>query len=137
MNTLFSEIYERFLSQITEYDFIELEEEELEEELEPKLDLALSKLYQFKDIELDKSNKAFTRELTSLEKTILAQGLMCEWLSTKVFNVQNMRNHMASKDFTIFSNANHLKELIALHTYAVNELNYQLGQYALINMKFK
>lgn len=137
MNTLFSEIYERFLSQITEYDFIELEEEELEEELEPKLDLALSKLYQFKDIELDKSNKAFTRELTSLEKTILAQGLMCEWLSTKVFNVQNMRNHMASKDFTIFSNANHLKELIALHTYAVNELNYQLGQYALINIKFK
>lgn len=137
MNTLFSEIYERFLSQITEYDFIELEEEELEEELEPKLDLALSKLYQFKDIELDKSNKTFTRELTSLEKTILAQGLMCEWLSTKVFNVQNMRNHMASKDFTIFSNANHLKELIALHTYAVNELNYQLGQYALINIKFK
>lgn len=137
MNTLFSEIYERFLSQITEYDFIELEEEELEEELEPKLDLALSKLYQFKDIELDKSNKAFTRELTSLEKTILAQGLTCEWLSTKVFNVQNMRNHMASKDFTIFSNANHLKELIALHTYAVNELNYQLGQYALINIKFK
>lgn len=137
VTTLFGEIYERFLSQITEYDFIELSEEELEEELEIKLELSLSKLHQFKDVELDKENKSFTRVLTSLEKTIIAQGLMCEWLSTKVFNVQNMRNHMASKDFTIFSNANHLKELIALHTYAINELNYQLGQYALTNIKFK
>ena len=57
--------------------------------------------------------------------------MLVEWLSQKVFNVQHMRNHMASKDFTIFSNANHLKEMISLREYADKELHYQLGQYTL------
>ena len=134
--TAFSEVYQRFLSQITEYDFIELELEELEEELEVKLELALSKAHQIKEVELDKTTQTFTRPLTSLEITILSQGLLVEWLSTKVFNVQNMRNHMSSKDFTIFSNANHLKELTSLHNYAIKQLDYQLGQLALMTVKF-
>ena len=134
--TAFSEVYQRFLSQITEYDFIELEQEELEEELEVKLELALSKAHQIKEVELDKTTQTFTRPLTSLEITILSQGLLVEWLSTKVFNVQNMRNHMSSKDFTIFSNANHLKELTSLHNYAIKQLDYQLGQLALMTVKF-
>ena len=134
--TAFSEVYQRFLSQITEYDFIELEQEELEEELEVKLELALSKAHQIKEVELNKATQTFTRPLTTLEITILSQGLLVEWLSTKVFNVQNMRNHMSSKDFTIFSNANHLKELTSLHNYATKQLDYQLGQLALMTVKF-
>lgn len=134
--TAFSEVYQRFLSQITEYDFLELEQEELEEELELKLELALSKAHQIKELALDKTTQTFTRPLTSLEVTILSQGMLVEWLSTKVFNVQNMRNHMSSKDFTIFSNANHLKELTSLHNYAIKQLDYQLGQLALMTVKF-
>ena len=134
--TAFSEVYQRFLSQITEYDFIELELEELEEELEVKLELALSKAHQIKEVELNKATQTFTRPLTTLEITILSQGMLVEWLSTKVFNVQNMRNHMSSKDFTIFSNANHLKELTSLHNYAIKQLDYQLGQLALMTVKF-
>ena len=134
--TAFSEVYQRFLSQITEYDFIDLELEELEEELEVKLELALSKAHQIKEVELDKTTQTFTRPLTTLEITILSQGMLVEWLSTKVFNVQNMRNHMSSKDFTIFSNANHLKELTSLHNYAIKQLDYQLGQLALMTVKF-
>lgn len=128
--TPFSDIYERFLSMITEYDFIELEEDEFEAELEVKLEMALSKLLQM-DVTMDTTLQVFSRELTILEKTILAHGLLVEWISQRVFDVQNMRNHMASSDFKIFSTANHLSEMMNLHTYANRELTYLLGQYTL------
>lgn len=128
--TPYTDVYERFLSLITEYDFIELDEDELEAELEVKLEMALSKLFQL-EITMNASTQSFHQELTALEKTILAHALLSEWLSQRVFDVQNMRNHMASTDFKIFSTANHLSEMINLHSYANKELSYLLGQYTL------
>ncbi len=128
--TPFTEIYERFLSMITEYEFIHLDEEDFEHEIELKLEVALSKLFQLEMV-MDRENKTFDRELTPLEKTILAHALLVEWITQRVYDVQNMRNHMASKDFTIFSTANHLSEMMNLHSYANKELLYLLGQYTL------
>lgn len=128
--TPYSEIYERFLSLITEYDFFEMDQEEFEAELEVKLEMAVSKLVLL-SIEMDVNTQSFTQELTPLEKTILAHALLGEWLSQRVYDVQNMRNHMASSDFKIFSNANHLAEMVKLQQYALKEVDYLIGQYAL------
>ena len=128
--TSYTEIYERFLSLITEYDFFEMDEVEFEAELEVKLEMALSKHIQL-ELEMDANTQSFTTTLTTLEKTILAHALLTEWLSQRVFDVQNMRNHLASSDFRVFSSANHLKEMVSLHQYAIKETDYLLGQYTL------
>ena len=104
----YSEVYDYFLGMITEHQFLNFTDEELEEEFESKLRLALSKLP--------------------------AQAMLVEWLSQKVYNVQHMRNHMASKDFTIFSHANHLKQMMELQQYADRELHYQLTQYSIYQL---
>lgn len=127
----YTDVYDYFLSMITEHDFLNFTDEELEAEFETKLKMALSKLPALGDIEMNPDMGGFSRPLTEQEKSLLAQAMLVEWLSQKVFNVQHMRNHMASKDFTIFSNANHLKEMISLREYADKELHYQLGQYTL------
>lgn len=127
----YTDVYDYFLSMITEHDFLNFTDEELEAEFETKLKMALSKLPALGDIEMNPDMGGFSRPLTEQEKSLLAQAMLVEWLSQKVFNVQHMRNHMASKDFTIFSNANHLKEMMSLQQYADKELHYQLGQYTL------
>ena len=127
----YTDVYDYFLSMITEHDFLNFTDEELEAEFETKLKMALSKLPALGDIEMNPDMGGFSRPLTEQEKSLLAQAMLVEWLSQKVFNVQHMRNHMASKDFTIFSNANHLKEMMSLQQYANKELHYQLGQYTL------
>lgn len=128
--TPYTEIYERFLLLVQEYDFIQLEEEEFEEIFEIKLEMALSKLLAL-DITMNPNTQTFNRELTTIEKTILAHALLAEWLTQRVYDVQNMRNNLASKDFKIFSAANHLSELRALHEYATKEVSYLIGQYLL------
>lgn len=133
----YSDVYEYFLSMIADYSFLNFTDEELEEELETKLRLALSKLPSLRDIQMNPNMGSFSRPLTEQEKSILAQAMLVEWLSQKVFNVKYMRNQMSSKDFTIFSNANFLKEMIALQQYADKELHYQLTQYNLYNLPFK
>lgn len=133
----YSDVYEYFLGMITEHQFLNFTDEELEEELESKLRLALSKLPALKDIQMNPYTGGFSRSLSEQEKSLLAQALLVEWLSQKVYNVQHMKNHMASKDFTIFSNANHLKEMVALQQYADKELHYQLSQYSIYKMMGK
>ena len=132
----YSDVYDCFLSLISDCSFLAFDDEELEAELEVKLKMALGKLHALKPLEMDTETGCFSRPITDQEKSILAQAMLVEWLSQKVFNVKHMRNQMSSKDFTIFSNANFLKEMIALQQYADKELHYQLTQYNLYNLPF-
>ena len=130
----YSEVYDYFLGMITEHQFLNFTDEELEEEFESKLRLALSKLPALGDIKMNSHTGSFSRPLTEQEKGLLAQAMLVEWLSQKVYNVQHMRNHMSSKDFTIFSHANHLKQMMELQQYADRELHYQLTQYSIYQL---
>ena len=130
----YSEVYDYFLGMITEHQFLNFTDEELEEEFESKLRLALSKLPALGDIQMNAHTGSFSRPLTEQEKGLLAQAMLVEWLSHKVYNVQHMRNHMSSKDFTIFSHANFLKQMMELQQYADRELHYQLTQYSIYQL---
>jgi hypothetical protein len=37
--------------------------------------------------------------------------MVAEWLSPKLYTLDNLRNYMSSKDFNLFSPANMLKEI--------------------------
>ena len=132
--TFFNEVYDRFLSLITDHQFLSFTEEELEQELESKLRSALSKIPTFDHLKMNPYTQSFSTSLSELELTILAHAMLAECMSQKVYNVQHMKNHMASKDFTIFSNANHLKEMMNLQAYAQKEVLYLIGQYNLANL---
>ena len=132
----YQEVYAHFLDMIETYEFLTFTEEELEASFELKLKRALSKISALSDIQMNDYTGCFSRTLTEMEKTILAHAILVEWLSQKVFSVQGMENHMSSKDFTVFSSANHLKEMRELHIYADKELHYLINQYCLRKLPF-
>lgn len=122
--TTFQEIYDNLKSKILDYDFIDLDVEQENEMLGLKLKSALSKFVTSKNIKMDMDKGTFNRDLDGLEIEILTYGLLCEWLSPKIYTSELLEQRLSSNDFKQFSQANHLSELIALKKQADNDFHY-------------
>lgn len=127
-------VYSRFLSLITDYSYLELTEEELEIELETKLEIALSKLIRFNPVTYSSISKTFSRPLTSLEITIIAYAMLAEWLNIKLYNARQMEFLLSSKDFNAFSGANHIDKMTSLKNHAEEQCHYLMKQYTLFKV---
>lgn len=107
----FEDVIEMFLSMITELSYLEYSEDELFEELGLKVRMVIAKAGVFKKLTFNRNTMDFNRKISDIEATVLAHGLIVEWLSPKVLNYELLEGQLGSKDFTIFSNANRLSEL--------------------------
>lgn len=123
----FDTVVSMFLSSITEFGFIDYTEEDLKEELGLKIKIVMAKARVLKDLEF--AGNVFSRKLTNQEATLIANGLVLEWISPKVYNVELFKSQLSSKDFTTFSNANRLNSLIELRNNAQIEFNSLLVDY--------
>jgi hypothetical protein len=130
MSTPFSDIYDIFLGKITDYDFLAVDDLTLEETLQRYLLSASVKFVRCSTPLLrDTTVKLFTNNLTYLEQEILASLMVVEWLSPKLNTSQLLKQTMTDKDFKIYSQANHLDELIKLRQYMQDEVDGLINVY--------
>jgi hypothetical protein len=131
MATPFEEAYVFFLSKVTDYSFIKITENELEEEFEKYLRSASVKFFSASDrLDKDLINKEFKNDLTDLELEILALLMVVEYLNPKIIATQNMEQFLASKEYKIYSQANHLSKMIELKNHIRYEVNHLMNQYS-------
>lgn len=127
MNTQLEEIYGLFLSNITDYDFLDLTEEDMNNELLMLLKKSLSK-FRYKDnIKINETLDEFTKELTDSEKNIISLGMLSEYLKSKIYNIELLKMNLGSKDWQMYSQANHLKELLDLKKETDSDFHYYMG----------
>lgn len=127
MNTQLEEIYGLFLSNITDYDFLELSEEDLNNELAMLLKKSLAK-FRYKDnIKIDDIMEEFTKELTDSEMNVISLGMLSEYLKSKIYNIELLKMSLGSKDWQMYSQANHLKELMNLKKETDADFHYYMG----------
>ena len=119
MSTPFSDIYAIFLNDITDEDFVNLlTPEELGDILEDYL--MESAAIHFNECKKDLGDfnlntKEYNTELTRQEKVILAKGMKLKWIdSNHLANERNLTSRLTTKDYKIFSPANHLKILTGM-----------------------
>lgn len=114
--TSFQEIYDRFLSQITDDMYVEWTEEDTKRDL---LNIFISSVTGFEfprfplydyDIEAGEYNC----HLTSEEVQILALLMYNTWLQRQIASIENTRQKFSGTDFKMTSQANHLAKLIEL-----------------------
>lgn len=129
-NTTLQDVYDSFLSKITDYDYLKLSEEDLNEELAMKLKSAIAKFIIADDIEINEITETFNRELSYLEIEILAYGMVLSWVEPLVNNVETMKQRLSSKDFSVYSQAKHLAELNEVRIRANREFNYWINRYS-------
>ena len=131
MNTELQEIYGMFLSNITDYSIPILSDEDFGAEMLMLLKKSVAKFRFKKDIVIDEFMGTFTRELKEEEKNILALGMVSEWVKPKIYNVEVMKMKMNSKDYQLFSEANHIDKLRNIKKEADAEFDYYMDIYSL------
>ena len=126
--TSFSEVYESFLSKITDDMYMELTPEDTQEMLKQLLLSALYKFefpkqnldYQEKDLEgYDENGNpmvelGFINKLTREEINIIATYMIVEWIGQQLASVENTRMKYSGSDFKFTSQANHMQKLLQL-----------------------
>lgn len=129
MNTTFQDVYDFFLSKITTYEFLSLTESELQIELKMNLRRALSKCVSLKNIKADWTYEEFNRELDDLEINIISDWMVIEWITPQIDNIENFKQRLGSKDFSMHSQANHLKELAETKREMESNVHYWMNRY--------
>lgn len=134
--THYSIIYERLLNKITDYNFIKYSKEELEKELNIKLQSACARFHNCsKLVNRNNEEQIFLDDLSDLEIEILTCLLLLEWISPMINNVQILKQALGSKDFQIYSQASHLKELRMLQSSINKDVQYLMTKYSYIGLK--
>ena len=123
MNTSIEEVIDLYLAKIENYDYLEYSEDELLEEIKPMLTSAISKLFTI-DVSIDYDTEEFSRELSPIEQNIIAYGLVEEFISQKVNSIKVLENHLAMKDYNLYSSANMLKQLQTALARAQSDVQY-------------
>jgi hypothetical protein len=114
MATPYSDVFNSFLGKITDYDFPKFEELEQEAILYGYMKSACVNFKKVCKIDLydrDEILKIFNNSLDDEIIDIITELMIVEWLKPKVLSTENLKNCLSTKDFSLFSPANLLKEI--------------------------
>lgn len=116
MATPYSDIYDYFLTKISDYSFVQMSQSDLEDNLVRYLRSSVNNFKTCKQdlTKKDDALKQFNLDLTEEEKDILSTLMIIEYLKPKLITADLLQQRLGSKDFNSFSQANHIKELIEL-----------------------
>lgn len=134
--TDFSEIYNRAIFRISNYDFLTIDTNKREEILYNYL---LSAQVDFKHAcpinltDADINNGRYNNTLDDEIIEILALGVAYYWVSSKALNSELLHNTLTSKDCNTYSPANLLKEVQTLRTSLKKEFNGKIKTYSFRN----
>ena len=120
----FEDVINMMLSLITDYGFNGLSDVDLVEDCKIRANMVLVRAG-IDHITFDIDSEEFDDELTVMEATIIAYGLIMMWLSPTINNSEVLSTQLSSKEVTQFSNANRIQQGIALYKLAKTEF-YQL-----------
>lgn len=112
--TTFQQMYDFFLSGITDDMYMELTPQDTEEILEELLIAALPNFEFPKDknlLNINLINKTFPCKLSLEEKKIVRAYMIVEWLSQQLANIDLIRQKYSGSDFKFTSQASHMEKL--------------------------
>ncbi|WP_406590354.1 hypothetical protein [Bacillus atrophaeus] len=139
MPTLFEEIYGFFLPKLTDYSFLNISEKDLSDTLDPLLRSSSIKFRRCKKnlSDRDQTLKQFNEDLSDEEKEILACFMVVEYLTPKIVTADLLHQTLSPKDFKLYSQANHIKEIRELRNLIKKEAEDLMLQYTYSNGNMK
>ena len=129
MATPYVNINTSFLSKISDPYLLSMTDQELEELLLKLLNNSIPKFRKCKTDLSERDTDGFLEDLKPVEIEILANLMVQEWLRPQVNNLEIIRQSLGTRDFNMFSQANHLKELQNLRKETQIEIDKMLVDY--------
>ena len=132
MATPVEKIFSRFLSQIEDESWLEIDEDVLEELM---YDYLYRSIVEFnvckKDLTIDPIANEIASDLDEDEVLILAFGMLIHYLTPKILREENLQQMVTSSDFSKLSNANMLDKLLKLRVQIRKDYQMYLHKYEL------
>lgn len=124
MSTPFTTVYDSFLMKVKDYSFLNLTDPEFVTLLNKIMVLSIPKVSKFLKTDTNsKTSTDFGNTLLDLEVEIIATQMVVEWLSPTINTSEIIKQVMTDKDFKIYSQANHLEQLIKLRNEMKDEVD--------------
>lgn len=126
MTSVFEDIFSRFLLKVTDYNFVRLEEDTVNEMMIGWLKATLSKPYvrrifssltideDFEEIEFELKNPVDEQSDADYVEELVATGMVVEWVTPQVNSVINTQQMLSGKEVKFYSQSQHLAELKGL-----------------------
>lgn len=129
MGTPYGNIYDRFLTKVTDYGFSN--QSSFESKAIKFLRSAIPKfIWCRSDLTMrDDSTQAFSIDLSEYEEEILSIYMVQEWIRPQINDLGNIRLDLGSREFQVTSQANHLDKLVALKKDMQEELTREINKY--------
>lgn len=123
--TPFSDVYNNFLSKITDDMYMELTLQDTEKILYELLVAAVPKFQfprqdlSYQQIQVEGQHEeqtiwAFVNKLTQQEINIISTYMIVEWIGQQLASVENTRMKYSGSDFKFTSQANHMQKLLQM-----------------------
>lgn len=133
MATSFDEIYDVFLSNLSDEVFME---NDLDDSLKLRyLKNAITKFRKCKKNLSDRTDAQFNEDLSEDDIQILGLLMVPEYLNPQIVSLNNIKQSMGTKDFTITSQASFLESLMFLRKERMREVNKMILDYTYNNGK--
>lgn len=138
INTSISEIYDNFLSNVSDYTFLEMTDDEIDEHLFTYFKSAKTKFYKCKSnltlVEDAFGEKWFTTELHPMEIEILTALMHVQYMKAQVMATEVIKQSLSDKSFRIYSQANQLRELNITYRMLRTEAKKMITEYTYLDL---
>lgn len=123
MTSGFDEIFSRFMLKVTDYSFVEMEDDLVYDMMIGWMVSTLSKPYvrrifsslvvdeDLEEIEFELANPENEQSDADYAMEVIATGMVVEWVTPQVNSVINTQQMFSGKELSWYSQANHLAEL--------------------------
>ena len=138
MATSYEKIYENLLPKFRSYEIPLMSTEEVKDYLHDFLIPAISRFHVCRKNLNDRDDiiQRFNAELSDIEIEILSNYMLIEYTDSEYIRTPSLlKIHLPSGDFKVFSPANFLDKLIAMHKTYVSENETLLSRYAWMGAK--
>lgn len=146
--TYLTDVYSSFLDGISDYTFVSILQEELEEILFGFFKKARAKFYRckqslelFEDVDdiqyfgkKEEDGSITDVELIEFELMILAHLMTVEYMKQQVLSSEVIKQSLSDKDFKIYSQANQLRELNLLYRLVQKECGKMITEYGYMGL---
>lgn len=138
MATPYEKLYENLLPKFRSYEIPLMSAEQVKDYLHDFLIPAISRFHVCRKDLTDRNDilQRFNVDLSDIEIEILSNYLLIEYIDSEYIRTPSLlKTHLPSSDFKVFSPANFLEKLMAMHKTYVSENETLLSRYAWMGAK--
>lgn len=129
--TSYNEIFKRFSNKITDIKILELSDEDVLEMMKQWMTSAISKFPKYNEslLERDDELSTFNSDLLDIEKEIIAELMVAEWLEPQLNSTLLTSQFYGSKEEKFYAQSNQLEKLQSLYNTTLNNAKKRYRDY--------